>query len=174
MKQILSSLLLLTVVLLSINQCSALDLKTPQQVRSVDLNQIRIPERLPLKPVGGLPECIICSFVVDRVEHYLLNKTNETEIIADLDKDCGDFKDAHDVEVCQDIVNKYLSTIIKLLLNHEKPEAICAELHMCGLMNKPNINNHHQSQHRRISAVHKEEIKSKSKLILDQIRKKMN
>eukprot|EP01133_Synstelium_polycarpum_P020355 gene20355-24420_t len=85
--------------------------------------------------IGGIPECIICAFVVGRIEHYMKNPVNESTIVADLDQDCSKtFKDAHDVEICQDIVNKYASVIITLLLDKEKPEAICADIKFCGLV----------------------------------------
>ena len=77
----------------------------------------------------GSVECLLCNYVVDKVEHFIANNKTVTEMETILDKDCELFGKYSGV--CQQYVNEYLPEIITMFEDKYSPEEICEEIHLC-------------------------------------------
>eukprot|EP00003_Mantamonas_plastica_P025549 TRINITY_DN5029_c0_g2_i2.p2 TRINITY_DN5029_c0_g2~~TRINITY_DN5029_c0_g2_i2.p2 ORF type:complete len:471 (-),score=146.41 TRINITY_DN5029_c0_g2_i2:236-1648(-) len=75
-------------------------------------------------------KCVICEWVLNKLEGMLSSNSTEQEIIAALDKVCSLLP--HSVQSdCEDLINQYGPQLIQLLLQHEPADTICSQIGLC-------------------------------------------
>ncbi|GLV43603.1 Saposin-related [Carabus blaptoides fortunei] len=79
--------------------------------------------------VSRSPQCVICEFVMSKLEDELKDKTNEDEIKRIVHGVCNHLPKSVAAE-CNDFVTKYADMII-VLLQTVQPEEICSMIGLC-------------------------------------------
>ncbi|KAN0034356.1 hypothetical protein ACTFIV_000859 [Dictyostelium citrinum] len=77
-------------------------------------------------PVG----CLVCEFIVQKVEKYIEANETQSEIEYFLDQDCNKFGGGYAGE-CVVYVNQYVPQLINYLAYNQKPERACSEIKAC-------------------------------------------
>jgi len=88
----------------------------------------------PPKPVavGDSVSCGICIYLVGLIEHYVENNATESEILAFLEKDCDLLGIKSWVAVCKSTVATFGPEIIKLVIDKQPADVVCAEIGLCS------------------------------------------
>lgn len=81
--------------------------------------------------VSATPECILCEFVMSKLDKILGEQATEQEISADLEKVC-DIMPSTVRGDCQVLVEKYAPEIVKILATYLKPSLVCSALKLCA------------------------------------------
>lgn len=89
-----------------------------------------LPEKKARVPGRLDPECVLCEFVMDKLETLLKENATQAEIEAALDKVCSLLPSTISTD-CKNFVNKYTPAIINLLTHAIQPNEICTELGLC-------------------------------------------
>jgi saposin len=84
------------------------------------------------KALATDPQCVLCEYLVDKVDTYLANNETDTAIIDYLTHDCTALKDSTIVTECKTIVAIYGPEIIKLLVKDMPAATVCEELKLCA------------------------------------------
>lgn len=80
--------------------------------------------------VGASPECIVCEFVMDKLENSLKQNGTEQNIEKFLDEVCSLLPSSISTE-CKDFVSQYTPTILQLLIDEISPSDVCTKLGLC-------------------------------------------
>ncbi|EGC32206.1 hypothetical protein DICPUDRAFT_38709 [Dictyostelium purpureum] len=94
------------------------------------VNNVKIQPEQP-KNEGFLPLCMICSYVVDKVDDYLQAHTNTTQIVSMVEHDCQELQKSDWINKCDNIVSEYLGEIITLLEEKKSAEIVCKVITLC-------------------------------------------
>ncbi|KAM9962045.1 hypothetical protein ACTFIR_004927 [Dictyostelium discoideum] len=74
--------------------------------------------------------CLICEFIVQKVESYIEVNATQSEIEYFLDQDCNKFGGGYAGE-CVVYVNQYVPQLVNYLSYNQKPEKACSEIKAC-------------------------------------------
>ncbi|XP_053383474.1 uncharacterized protein LOC123564714 [Mercenaria mercenaria] len=77
------------------------------------------------------PFCVICEYVIEKLDDVLKGNRSEAAIKSALDKVCSLLPDTISGE-CDEFVNQYSNIIIQLLVNEIDPTTICTILSLCS------------------------------------------
>lgn len=81
------------------------------------------------QPLQSL-ECSVCKTVVENVEDFVADPTNEEEIINFLDTICGKLPEDF-VGICDSLVNKHFDDLVDVLIKQFPPEKACQMIGLC-------------------------------------------
>lgn len=76
------------------------------------------------------PQCILCEFVMEKLQVALKDKDTEEEIKNAIHGICNDLPKSIKSE-CNNFVDKYATIVFDMILASVKPEQICAAMNMC-------------------------------------------
>ncbi|KAI4457688.1 saposin-related [Holotrichia oblita] len=82
------------------------------------------------KPLGNKEACIICEFVMDKLQKILENKATEDEIKNAVLSICTHLPKSVQSE-CNTFVSEYADLVIEALINSLEPEDMCRYLAVC-------------------------------------------
>ncbi|KAL9985000.1 hypothetical protein ACROYT_G007351 [Oculina patagonica] len=88
------------------------------------------PAVLKSKPYKASPECVLCEFVMDKLDSILKENATEEEIKEALDKVCSYLPSAISSE-CQQFVDQYAEAILEILAQELDPKMVCSALGLC-------------------------------------------
>merc|ERR1712121_530468 len=93
-------------------------------------------QHLPLTPLvdaadESKPTCLLCEYVMSKLEIYLKKRPNQEQIEEHMDKFCLAVP-THYEERCKEFVEKYKTTIIQMIETDIHPSQICKEIGLCG------------------------------------------
>ncbi|KAM9991196.1 hypothetical protein ACTFIZ_004610 [Dictyostelium cf. discoideum] len=74
--------------------------------------------------------CLVCEFIVQKVENYIQVNATQSEIEYFLDQDCNKFGGGYAGE-CVVYVNQYVPQLVNYLSYNQKPEKACSEIKAC-------------------------------------------
>jgi len=83
----------------------------------------------------GSESCLICGYLVGKVEGYELHNLTEAQIITNLENDCKTSYKGLVADACLAIVKKYGIPIIKAVGDGIAPDQICKDLGLCDTNN---------------------------------------
>ena len=76
------------------------------------------------------PGCIMCEYVIHKVQHFLSDNKTEEEIEHALEQVCGYMPKAVKPQ-CEHVVETYGTAIIEMLANGVDPKEVCTMMHLC-------------------------------------------
>jgi len=93
-------------------------------------------QHLPLTPLvdaadESKPTCLLCEYVMSKLEIYLKKRPNQEQIEEYMDKFCLAVP-THYEERCKEFVEQYKTTIIQMIETDIHPSQICKEIGLCG------------------------------------------
>eukprot|EP01132_Coremiostelium_polycephalum_P005212 gene5212-6490_t len=91
----------------------------------------KISMRLDMEAPIGSTQCTLCTFVVNKVESYILTNATEQQVIHYLHKDCNLLREKHWVSACKAVVSNYTPKIIDYLVRQVSPKTICGYIGLC-------------------------------------------
>lgn len=77
------------------------------------------------------PKCVVCEFVMNKVESLIANNRSEAAITAALEKVCGIMPQSIRAE-CDSFVDKYAAMVIKMLVADVTPAQVCSAIGLCA------------------------------------------
>ncbi|KJE97768.1 hypothetical protein CAOG_07871 [Capsaspora owczarzaki ATCC 30864] len=89
----------------------------------------------PAPKAGGSAECVLCEFVMTKVEAKLQANATAAQIEQLLDGICADIPSTLRSE-CNSFINTYTPTLIALLVQKLPPAQICSTLGLCSSVAK--------------------------------------
>ncbi|RMX42497.1 hypothetical protein pdam_00020424 [Pocillopora damicornis] len=94
------------------------------------------------KPVKTSAECILCEFIMDKLDSILKQNATREEIEEALDKVCSYLPSSISSE-CTQFINQYSDAILQILAQELDPKEVCTALQLCTsqakAMEKPKI-----------------------------------
>jgi len=75
-------------------------------------------------------ECSLCKWGTGEIENFLSSNFTETKIESSLTGACSYLPEKYK-SVCDTVLVPLVPQIIEYLDNHETPDAICGQLHLC-------------------------------------------
>eukprot|EP01111_Echinosteliopsis_oligospora_P011537 TRINITY_DN382_c0_g1_i2.p1 TRINITY_DN382_c0_g1~~TRINITY_DN382_c0_g1_i2.p1 ORF type:complete len:509 (-),score=124.52 TRINITY_DN382_c0_g1_i2:66-1592(-) len=88
------------------------------------------------EPIKGEIECGVCTFIASKVEEYLEENKTESEIEAQLNKDCRIFSKKTWIATCDGLVDEFAPEIIELAENKYPADVICQDIKFCNISTK--------------------------------------
>ena len=76
------------------------------------------------------PGCIMCEYVIHKIQHFLSENKTEEEIENALEQVCGYMPKAVRPQ-CDHVVETYGPAIIEMLAGEVDPQQICTMMHLC-------------------------------------------
>ncbi|XP_024081303.1 prosaposin [Cimex lectularius] len=87
-----------------------------------------------IRPIGSSNLCVLCEFVMSKVENLLKNKSSEEEIKADVMKVCNYMPKTVAAE-CKSFVSQYADLVLDLLAQEVDPKEVCTAMSLCAKAN---------------------------------------
>ncbi|EGG14098.1 hypothetical protein DFA_11862 [Cavenderia fasciculata] len=99
---------------------------------ATNAEQMNIQQEMMLdrKPISNLVKCDVCHYVVKVAEDLLLKNHTTTQIVSHLETACTRLPHKW-AKPCAKIVHNQAASIVRKLVQHEKPELVCKQLHFC-------------------------------------------
>lgn len=90
----------------------------------------------PVKPVEKVdvkagPQCILCEFLMSKLESMLADNATESEIISAVEKVCNIMPSTIRTE-CDQLVEQYGKQIIDMLVKEASPSVVCGLIGLCA------------------------------------------
>eukprot|EP01133_Synstelium_polycarpum_P002476 gene2476-2817_t len=86
---------------------------------------------------GNEVECVLCDYIVGKIEVYAQSNVTESELVTLLDKDCQILRTDKWIAACNTLVNAYAPLIYQYIIASENPNTICTELKICTPASAP-------------------------------------
>lgn len=94
------------------------------------------------KPFKASPQCILCEFIMDKLDSILKQNATRQEIEDALDKVCSYLPSSISAE-CTQFINQYGDAILQILAQELDPKEVCTALQICTsevkAMEKPKV-----------------------------------
>jgi len=114
-----------TVICQSIGLCTAVN--AFNAILPVRIEPQQPPKPAPYKDSAG---CIMCEFVVNKLDTMLQDNATEAEIQAALDKVCSFLPQTISQE-CQNFIDTYAKAVLVILSQEGSPQMVCTTLGLC-------------------------------------------
>ena len=79
---------------------------------------------------GDKPTCVMCEYVLHKMQHWISDNKTEEELEAALEKVCGYMPKSVRGQ-CDNIVETYGKAIIEMMSSEVDPKEICSMMHLC-------------------------------------------
>nr|CAD7594837.1 unnamed protein product [Timema genevievae] len=89
-----------------------------------------VPERVQGRRVGESTQCVICEFVMSKLDTMLKDKKTEEEIKVAVHDVCNYLPSTVSTD-CNAFVDEYADLVISLLVQELDPNLICADIKLC-------------------------------------------
>jgi len=76
--------------------------------------------------------CVLCQFVVAKIELFLQDNQTDSEIIESLEQACSLFVDTNWVTDCTGMVQQFAPAIIDYIVNSGTPDQVCSVFKLCN------------------------------------------
>ena len=76
------------------------------------------------------PTCVMCEYVLHKMQHWISDNKTEEELEAALEKVCGYMPKSVRGQ-CDNIVETYGKAIIEMMSSEVDPKEICSMMHLC-------------------------------------------